>query len=406
MSISDDPKNVLKSDDNLSLRKRILFWLIACLCSFFIIEAAIRIADIFLRSPGPKAVEDLSIYSDHDMARQLHREDNENEGKILLPFSGWAHRPFDGKYVHVLANSERRTWNPERDSRKTFKIFVFGGSTVWGTGVQDDGTIPSQMSKLLNETISPNVRTLVRNFGETSYSLVQIATRLLVLLQKGEVPDLVVFYGGFNETNFAYETGLGGIAGDEQYISNIYRDRIYQGAFRQAANEFREKFGSFCRSCQVALGGLRHVWPGLLIAPAAREIGFQLAAEELDHLAEETANDYQNEFPNYLNGLADGFHFRAVIFWQPNLYTESKRIGEENLLEHFYPHSNDVKAAELFKKTYARIHDDSNRNFFNISDTLQSRSKECYLDAVHISEECNGIVSRRIVEILRAQYLQ
>ena len=79
-------------------------------------------------------------------------------------------------------------------------IWVFGGSAVWGTGVDDENTIPSLIEKLTN------ISTL--NLGETGYNTTQELNLLLKELVKHK-PKKIIFYDGVNDvgkcmTNFNY----------------------------------------------------------------------------------------------------------------------------------------------------------------------------------------------------------
>ena len=58
------------------------------LVAFVFVEAGVRFASAILPRSGPQSVEDLSIYPDKKMAKELYREQDEIVGKIELPYSG------------------------------------------------------------------------------------------------------------------------------------------------------------------------------------------------------------------------------------------------------------------------------------------------------------------------------
>lgn len=79
------------------------------------------------------------------------------------------------------------------------RIFVFGGSTVYG----HRGTpLPVLLNELFEQKISTNIK--VYNFGVVSSVGRQDFVRFL-LDGLGFQPDLVIFYGGANDTAFAWD---------------------------------------------------------------------------------------------------------------------------------------------------------------------------------------------------------
>ena len=72
-------------------------------------------------------------------------------------------------------------------------IFMFGGSTLWGTGSPDRNTIPSELQALLGPEYD------IYNFGETGYVSTQELNYLLHRLSLGDIPDTVIFYDGVND---------------------------------------------------------------------------------------------------------------------------------------------------------------------------------------------------------------
>src|SRR5262245_57714882 len=60
-------------------------------------------------------------------------------------FIGWRLKPFQGETINIGGPyAQRQTINNGSDKSK--KVYFFGGSTMWGTGARDDGTIPSEFA--------------------------------------------------------------------------------------------------------------------------------------------------------------------------------------------------------------------------------------------------------------------
>jgi hypothetical protein len=134
-------------------------WLIAGICLI-----AVLLTDGILRNVLPggtaepqidPAVRRLSkrhadAYNGTDWSRDYYREFSDSQSTAWEPYSYWRRLPFEGRFINVDERGLRRTWNPAA-SPEDRAVWVFGGSTVWGTGVRDDHTIPSELSRLLAE---------------------------------------------------------------------------------------------------------------------------------------------------------------------------------------------------------------------------------------------------------------
>ena len=103
-----------------------------------------------------------------------------------------------GKFVNVSNAGFRSCGEKQSLEQDDLKIFVFGGSTTFGYGVEDSSTIPAFLQKHLRKQ-NPARNISVFNFGRGWYYSHQETALLLHLLQLGYIPDLVAFVDGFNE---------------------------------------------------------------------------------------------------------------------------------------------------------------------------------------------------------------
>lgn len=110
------------------------------------------------------------------------------------PYVQFVEKEFHGRYVNVHANGMRLgrpsdPWPP--DSTKTV-VFVFGGSTTFGTGVADTQTVPFYLGAALGDSFA------VYNFGCANYFDTQERIRFEQLVYEGAAPDIAVFIDGVN----------------------------------------------------------------------------------------------------------------------------------------------------------------------------------------------------------------
>lgn len=79
-------------------------------------------------------------------------------------------------------------------------FFVFGGSTVFGVGVDDAHTISSYLNRL-----GADRGWTFLNYGVNAYTSSEEVLTLAVLLRDGVKPDGAIFYHGFNDAHAAIQ---------------------------------------------------------------------------------------------------------------------------------------------------------------------------------------------------------
>lgn len=169
-------------------------------------------------------------------AKQLGSEFDEMQAQESYAFDPWAQfreRPFHGRLLNVDDNGLRRTVEefPEGGQPPLDEVWFFGGSTMFGWGVDDKGTIPSQVALLLKKEL-PNDRGFsVKNYGHSYYySSQELAYFLAVLRRAKRRPSAVVFLDGLNDAVYI-SRGM-----DVPYFSNVAKEawerergRLYAG---------------------------------------------------------------------------------------------------------------------------------------------------------------------------------
>jgi lysophospholipase L1-like esterase len=134
---------------------------------------------------------------------------------VYKSFIGWRTDAAAGETINIQGPYlQRKTVNAESAGEK--KAYFFGGSTMWGMGANDAGTIPSQFSAI--------TAMRAENFGELAYTAHQNLALLIQLLQAGHRPDLVVFYDGVNDVAHKCRIELGPDSHEREYsFSNTLR---------------------------------------------------------------------------------------------------------------------------------------------------------------------------------------
>jgi hypothetical protein len=120
------------------------------------------------------------------------------------PFTEFREKAFRGMWggtkvtVHEAGFREIRDQRPWPPAANRKNIFVFGGSTTFGYGVDDDQSIPSYLQQLAGD-IMKDKSVAVYNFGRGYYMSTQEVVLFYRLLTNGFVPDIAIFIDGLND---------------------------------------------------------------------------------------------------------------------------------------------------------------------------------------------------------------
>ena len=126
---------------------------------------------------------------DQDYAHLIFREKKQLETRYV-PYIAWARKPFSGKTTTV--NNEGDRVHPFTTDRPIKHVRFFGGSTMWGTGVDDHNTIPAHFNALHQDY-------RVYNHGESGFVSRQGLARLVNLVNQNSPMDVIIFYDGCND---------------------------------------------------------------------------------------------------------------------------------------------------------------------------------------------------------------
>lgn len=137
----------------------------------------------------------------------------------------WRRQPFDGDLIDVDAHGFRVT---PRVADAAHTIWLFGGSTAWGTGNRQIGTLAAALQMTLSER---GIRAQVLNFAESGYVSHQSLQAFQLALRCGAEPSLAVFVDGANDVFAAYQRGVAGTPQNEstrelEFLSSRQASRL------------------------------------------------------------------------------------------------------------------------------------------------------------------------------------
>lgn len=158
---------------------------------------AVFVADDVLQVGGTESAAQSRAAEglDYDLEALL-REQESLPRPSYQPYVVWRSRPYEGTYLHVDERGHRVTPTSSGDP-EALRIWMLGGSTVFGYGAPDEQTIASHLARRLMEELDLPVR--VENLGQGGYVSTQELIHLLRELQLREPPHAVIFYDGYND---------------------------------------------------------------------------------------------------------------------------------------------------------------------------------------------------------------
>ncbi len=106
-------------------------------------------------------------------------------------FYGWRYEPFQGQTINIDKEGKRSSFKHDT-ARPDRTAAFFGGSTLWGVGVDDASTIPSFYAN-----VNPDLEAV--NFGTVGFNTHQELNLLIKKLNEGYRPEAVIFYDGVND---------------------------------------------------------------------------------------------------------------------------------------------------------------------------------------------------------------
>jgi len=308
--------------------------------------------------PDRAAAEEFRLAADahkgQAWVRDYYREYHRARRSEWHSYVYWRRIPFAGKYITVDDRGIRRTWNASDSRANPTRIFMFGGSSMWGLGARDDHTIASAVSRELTRR---GHRVHVTNFGEDGYVSTQSLISLILRLRSGDVPDVVVFYSGVNDVLAALEGRHAGVP---------YRE----------FNRRRE----FARMTEQPY----------------QPTELQIDDEEL---IRQVVDLYLGNV-HVLVALADQFDFQAFCYWQPVAFVgKPLTTYEQQSMPGLGVPGEGGYRSRFFRDAYAHMETRPlPKHVRNISRTFEADASPYYLDFCHVSERGNAVVARAIAE--------
>ena len=386
--------------------KKVLTWIRDVWLIFGIIIAYLLLIEIVLSiafhyrdaSSNGNPVNDSSVYADTyqnaDWPKKYYKEFNETGDSEWLSYVYWRRKPYQGQYINIDSQGIRKTWSSNiggGDKSIHPTIFLFGGSSMWGTGSRDDFTIPS----IFSERLATNgVNAQIVNFGESGYVRTQEVILLIRELQKMNIPDLVIFYDGVNDTYSAYQQQIAGIPQNE-----FNRVKEFKSSKRITTTGLWSSFANNLSTIRFAKDVFRRLGTGSPSDNTAQhntQNSLSKSFTNNEALANDVLNIYEKNV-EIVECLAKRYSFKALFYWQPTIFEKQclTKYEEEERRRH-------LEMQLFFEMTYGLlkqrdISKDGEIGFHNLSMLFSNVSEPLFVDWNHLGETGNRYIAERLV---------
>ena len=352
-----------------------------------LLELGSRVALFAWRHLHRSTVADFApgnpAYARYDWAPQCIADQSRKlkDRNLYFPFRLWGVTEFHGNCVNndvTDLGAVRRTIAtpaPACANQAKKSIWVLGGSSVYGTSIPDWATLPSYLA---GEFSRANECVNVINLGVEGYATNQEILLLVEELKKGNRPDAVILYDGFNDADFG--TMPPGNPTPHMGFTGI-KGRL-EGRF-SARFDFLRGLASWQLVQELSKG-------------AARTRTSRVPKDTLASHAVSTVDNYQQNL-RIARALGGAFGFRVYAFWQPSIIFGHKPLAgyERQLLDlssgDTYPFD---ALAPVYEEAERRAAKDG--DFIFLGNVFDRASAPLYLDWVHLTPEGNQIVAREI----------
>ena len=371
----------------VSYKKQFVFGIIFLIVILSAVEGLLRIDDYF---NNQCIYMKSNIYPDIDYGTQKQICNDYRDIAYLTAIDRQILPNQDNKTIHINNFGMRGPDITQDKPNDTFRIFIIGGSTVYGSGsTSDKTTIPGFLQeKIDNSGIDQKVQVINAGImGSTSIEEVHRIKNDLINFE----PDMIIIYDGVNEAGSSWERYSGHADWEvkpEKKILTFFQTYLPEYKTPLNAVYFIERIKAEISGNNAEVKGA-----SFLHLPVGRETFYMsehmLERASLWHNRIKDACEFGNE-----NG------FKTMVILQPMLGTGNKPLAE---FEHsYYLAAGGEKNTEIYDmlsngllglENYCYKVEDFRNVFDNVPEFV-------YFDLAHLADYGNEVVSQRMFEII------
>jgi lysophospholipase L1-like esterase len=364
---------------------------------FVCLDLGVRVIDEARESIFPALPEPIAdiranspYYRTQPWAAQYWREMVASRRNRYQPHVLWRRAPMKGQTINVDEQGIRLTPGAECTAG-SFKVFAFGGSTMWGTGAPDWATIPAYLQSSIKPLKDGPV--CVVNFGESGFTSTQSVIELMVQLQAGNIPDVTIFFDGVNDVYVAYQSGRPGVnENNDQLAARFERRDVAKKNPIIALLEL-----SSLHDLAVSLVTKLRLRP--VVSSAPKIVTYQTKGIDPANLANSIVQTYRSNY-KIVGGLAQRYGFKSFFFWPPYIGVGKKALTPDEVQ---LKRTVDPALSKLHLLADRKIEllAPQQKNLLYLGGIFDGYQPLLWLDDVHVTPEGNKLIAQRMLQVMK-----
>jgi hypothetical protein len=298
------------------------------------------------------------------------------------PYVLWRRAPYHGQLLSINEDGVRRTLHTQCDD-KTFTIWMFGDSVMWGVGAPDEATIPSLIAA---DYEKEGGRVCIVNSAEKGWSSTQELIGLIEQLKHASrKPDIVLFYDGESDAFSAYQSGRLDVHSNYDSFKT-FLDNWSAGA----SFSFFRQTNTYRLLDRIAAKTPFH----------RKKDETSTAGPDLEALSRAVVHNYVQNM-DIVDLLAKQYGFRAIFAWYPDLVVGHKELTpyEQQVLR-IWEDKQFPGLGLIYQAAYKKARELNRPDFLYLGDILDDQKGSLYIGISHLKPEGYQIVADRLFDIL------
>lgn len=318
-------------------------------------------------------------------AEREYRKEFAQANKITYyPWVLWRRKPYQGEVISINEEGVRRTLHTRCDD-KTFTIWMFGDSVMWGAGAPDAETIPSLIAADYEKA---GRAVCIVNYAEKGWSSTQEMIGMMEELKhSSHRPDVVLFYDGGTEAFTAYQSRQADVHSNYTSFKN-FLDKW--GAGQKAHFSYFSQTNTYHLLDKIAAAAPFH--SKLKVAA--------VASPDPTAMADDVVRNYVLNM-EMINALGKQFGFRAIFAWYPNMAVGHKELTPDEQQTLAVEYKKYPGMGEMYEAVYKRARELNPPGLVYLGDLLDDQKASLYVGISHLKAEGNQIVADRLFDILQ-----
>jgi hypothetical protein len=352
----------------ISYKKQTLFAIIVIVLILFSIEGISRV--MLYPTSCEVIMNESKVYSEFDniSIQEMCRDYKTTVANRHTPIT-YLEPNSNSKTISVNNFGFRGNDITMEKNENVFRIFVVGGSTVYGSNASsDETTITGYLQQFLQKSNNEQKFEVI-NAGVPGDWSFQENQKIKGMLIKFE-PDLIIIYDGWNELNFNNEEF------EEDQISYYLSYLPQKFQYYYHTPEFISKMINFLEKQQE-----------------------KQQETDLDNLSEKKVSRWYQRHSEICE-LSKNENFMTIIILQPHLDLGGKPLSEfENKILKNYPQKIAKVAYPYFQNSLHEL-DKQCTKTDDFSDIFDNVDKPIFFDNGHIGDLGNEIVAKRMHQLV------